>query len=272
MREEYVGALYGLVVFVHLHVEGFDFLRIVGKDDRLLEVLFNEVAFVFRSQVAAPVDRELKFVTILDGLFEYLYAFGIRESHEVDADNRTESFEETFVDHFVEEVEVVLAIVESPLYAELDEFLFEVHEVLFVVEADFRFDHPEFGQVARCVRVLGTESRSEGVDGSEACGSEFAFELSGNSQTRCLAEEVVVIFDLSVLVFLEVVEVFGSDLEHLSCAFTVAGCDERRVEIDEALLVEEGVDGVGHLVTDAEYGSEGVGTWAEVCDVAKELP
>ena len=38
----------GLAVFVLLHVEGLDLLRVVGQDDRLLEVFLDEVTLVLR--------------------------------------------------------------------------------------------------------------------------------------------------------------------------------------------------------------------------------
>ena len=50
----------GLPVVVAAHVEGFDLVRIVGDDHRLLEKLFGEVALVLALQVDAPVGRELE--------------------------------------------------------------------------------------------------------------------------------------------------------------------------------------------------------------------
>ena len=47
LREQYVCTLYSLTVCVLLHVECLDFLRIVNHYNRLLEVLFYQIAFVF---------------------------------------------------------------------------------------------------------------------------------------------------------------------------------------------------------------------------------
>ena len=58
----------------------------------------------------------------------------------------------------------------------------------------------------------------------------------------------------------------------LSGALTVRAGDERGVEVDEPLVMKELVDGEGHLVPDAEDGSEGVGAGSQVRRVAEELP
>ena len=129
--------------------------------------------------------------------------------------------------------------------------------------------------MARRVGVLGTEGGAEGVDGTEGRGSEFAFELSADGEAGLLAEEVVVVDDLAVLVLLQVVEVLGGHLEHVAGTLAVAGGDERRVEIEEAVLVEVGVDGHGHVVADAHDGTEGVGAQAHVgvlAHIFKGLP
>ena len=56
LGEEDVHTADGLAVVVELHVEALDFLRIVGDDDRALEVLFYKVALMFARQVGTPID------------------------------------------------------------------------------------------------------------------------------------------------------------------------------------------------------------------------
>ncbi len=60
-------------------------------------------------------------------------------------------------------------------------------------------------------------------------------------------------------------------MEHLAGTFAVAGGDKGRVEVEEAALVEEGVDGHGHVVAQAHDGAEGVGAQAQVAYLAQEL-
>ena len=86
-----------------------------------------------------------------------------------------------------------------------------------------------------------------------------------------LAEEVVVVDNLSLLVLLQVVEVLGRDLEHVAGTLAVRGRDERRIEVEEAVLVEIGVDGHGHVVADAHDGTERVGAQAHVGVLAHVL-
>ena len=93
----------GFVVFVDLHVEGFDFLRIVGHDNRFLEVLFYEIAFVLGSQVVTPFAGELELLAVLDGFLEDFDTFGIRKTDEVCVDNGFEALDEAFVHELVEE-------------------------------------------------------------------------------------------------------------------------------------------------------------------------
>ena len=79
-----------------------------------------------------------------------------------------------------------------------------------------------------------------------------------------LAKEIIVVDNLSFLVFLQVIEVLGGHLEHLSCSLTVAGCNERCVEIEIAMLMEIGVDGHGHVVTNAHDCTECIGAQTHV--------
>ena len=140
-----------------------------------------------------------------------------------------------------------------------------------VGEGHLGFYHPELGQVAGRVRVFGTEGGTEGVDGAQCRSCQLAFELTGYRQAGLLAEEVIVIDNRAILILLQVIEVLGGYLEHLSGAFTVGCRDDGGMEIVEALLMEEGVDGDGHVVTDAEDGSEGVGAGTQVGNLAQEL-
>ena len=77
LREEYVGALYGLSVLVDLHVERLDIPRIIGHYHRFAEVLLNQVALVLRAQIVAPVAREFELMTVLDSLLQNIDTFGV---------------------------------------------------------------------------------------------------------------------------------------------------------------------------------------------------
>ena len=140
LREEHVHGAHCLAVVVQLHVERLDFLRIVGQDHWLLEVLLYEVAFVLRSEVDTPIDRELK---LLAALFEDLDALCVGKAYEVIFDYEVESLDELLVEVLVEEFDVVLAVLEGIPDAVFDEFLGEVHVVFYLVEGHLGLDHPE---------------------------------------------------------------------------------------------------------------------------------
>jgi hypothetical protein len=144
--------------------------------------------------------------------------------------------------------------------------------VVQVGEGDFRFDHPELGQVARGVRVLGTEGRAEGVDLAQRQAIGLDVELAGHRQVGLLAEEVLVLKSIAPLsVRGHVREIERGDAEHLPGALAVAGGHDRRVDPEEAALVEEAVDGLGDAVAHARHRAEGVGARAQVRHFAQEL-
>ena len=184
--------------------------------------------------------------------------------YEVGVEHTLKSCDETLVYHLVEELQVVLAVLQCPAYAELYEVLLELHQSAEVEECHLRLHHPELSEVPWRVGVLGAERRAEGVDGSKRGGSELALELSRHGERGLLAEEVVGVVYLAVLGLLEVVEVLGSDLEHLARSLAVAGGDERRVEVEVAVLMEVCVYGHGHVVAYAHDCPEGVGAQTQV--------
>ena len=54
-----------LVVRVHLHIEGLDFLWIIGYEYRLFEHLFSQIALMLCLKVAAPGYLVVKLVIVL---------------------------------------------------------------------------------------------------------------------------------------------------------------------------------------------------------------
>ena len=175
-----------------------------------------------------------------------------------------QTLDQTFVHILVEELQIILAVVKSPANAILDEVLFYIHQIVFVDKGNLRLNHPELSQVSRRVAVLGAERRTEGVNLTQRHSAQLALQLSAYGECRLPAKEVVGVIYLPVIVLLEVVQVLGGYLEHLSGALAVRGGDERRVEIEVSVLVEVGVDSHGHVVTDAEHSAKRVRTRAQV--------
>ena len=69
----------------------------------------------------------------------------------------------------------------------------------------------------------------------------------------------------------DVVQVERGDLEHLAGPFAVAGRDDGRVDVEEALFLEEIVDRAADAVAHPGDGAEGVGPRPQVGDGAQEL-
>ena len=152
-----------------------------------------------------------------------------------------------------------------------DEVLGKVHIVVHIVESHFRLNHPELCEVARSVGVLGTESRSEGVDFTQGHCSQFSLQLTAHRETGPLAEEILRIVNCAFCSAWKFVQVQGCHLKHLACTLAIGSGDERGVEIDETLVVEIVVNGKCHSVTDSEHCSECIGPRTQVCNLPEIL-
>ena len=75
-----------------------------------------------------------------------------------------------------------------------------------------------------------------------------------------------------MFVLLQVVEVLGRHLEHISCTFAIARSNEWCVEIEVAVLVEVRVNRHRHIVTNAQDCTEGVCARTQVSYCAEVFP
>src|SRR3954469_13856199 len=174
---EHVHRAHRFAIVVDAHVKRFDGGGVVVNDKRFAEFFFGEIAFVLGLQVVAPLDWVLE---LFAGGSEDFDGFGIAESAERFVYDSFESFDDDFVDVFSEEFQILLAIGEDIAADALQEAFGERHVVVELEERGFGFDHPEFGEVPRRVRVLGAEGGTEGVDFAERGRVDFALELSGD--------------------------------------------------------------------------------------------
>ena len=111
--------------------------------------------------------------------------------------------------------------------------------------------------------LLRAEGGAKGVHLAERHCHSLGLQLAGNGQVDGLLEEVLGVIDGAVLVLGDIVEVESGDAEHLAGTLTVGSGQQRRVGVDEAVLLEELVDGVSGHAADAESGVEGVGAGAQ---------
>ena len=98
---------------------------------------------------------------------------------------------QALVDVLVEERHVVGALFEHRLRRELEKPFRQVGIVVQIGECDLGLDHPELGEMAGGVGVLGAERRAEGVDLGEREAVGLDVELARYGQERLAAEEVL---------------------------------------------------------------------------------
>ena len=127
-------------------------------------MLLRQKALVLRLQVGAPRHRELER---LARLRQDVHGFGVRQPDELAADDAFQRADGGRLDALDEELHVLGAAFQDVAEDALEERLGEVHVVVEFEEGHLRFDHPELGEVARGVGVLGPEGRAEGVDLAE---------------------------------------------------------------------------------------------------------
>jgi hypothetical protein len=143
--------------------------------------------------------------------------------------------------------------------------------VVEVGERDLRLDHPELGQVPRRVRVLGAERRAKCIHLAQREAVAFDVQLAGHGQVGFLAEEILVPVDGALVVARQVDHVERRHTEHLAGALGIARGDDRRVDPEEAALVEVAVDRLGDAVAHARDSTERVRARAQVRDLAQVL-
>ena len=133
-----------------------------------------------------------------------------------------------------------------------DEILGELHHVVQVGVGHLGLDHPELGEVAARLRLLGAERRAEAVDAAERHRVGFVVELPALRQIRRLIVEVL-------------------RLEQRRRALAGGRREDRRVGQDEAAAVEEVADRVDDLVADAQDRLLALGAEPEVAAVEQEV-
>ena len=222
-------------------------------------------------QVTTPVNREFKLVSFSNGLFQDLNTFGIRQTDKFRVYNLLQTFYQAFVHHLVQELQVIGTIVKRPFHTELNEFFFQIHQLGQISKGNFWLYHPELSQMARSIRVFCTESRTECINRSQCRCSKFTLQLTRNSQTGLLAEEVIVVNNGTILIFLQVIKVLGCHLEHLTSTLAIRRRNNRRVEVEETFLMEESMNSDSHIVANTKYGAKGIGTRTQVGNLTQEL-
>ena len=142
---------------------------------------------------------------------------------------------QALLDALVEEGEILRPLLQQRLEDELQQPFRQRRVVGEVGEGDLRLDHPELGEVAAGVGVLGAEGRPEGVDLAEREAVGLDVELARHGQERLAAEEILREVDLALRRARQVGEIERRDAEQRARALGVGRGDDRRVDPEEAV-------------------------------------
>ena len=135
--------------------------RVIGHHHRAAHVFLGQPALVLGLQVQAPFHRELEFLV---GLLQQGDGIAVVDALERRIDEGFQARDRIGLHALGDEGQVVATFVQHGAEHVLQKVLGQLRVGSQVVERDFRFDHPELGQVARGVAVFRTEGRAEGVD------------------------------------------------------------------------------------------------------------
>src|SRR5574344_1810940 len=151
-------------------------------------------------------------------------------------------------------------MIQNILHAELDAPLNDIHIIIQISDGDFRLDHPELTRVTRGVALRSPESRTESVDVLKGHRKGFDVELPRNGEARPPAIEIVDrIFGV------------GRHGEDLARSFGIVRGDFRRMDINETIVLEEGMNRHGQNRANPIKGIEGVGSRTEISLIAEIL-
>ena len=98
---------------------------------------------------------------------------------------------QAFLDAFVEEGHIVGPLLQHVIEGELQKSFGQIRVIGEVGEGDLRLDHPELGEVAARVRVLGAERRPECVDLGQGETVGLDVESARHREKGFAAEEIL---------------------------------------------------------------------------------
>ena len=164
-----------------------------------------------------------------------------------------------------------MPFLEQGLEGELQQRFRQRRIVREVGESDLRLDHPELGEVAAGVGVLGAEGRPERVDLGEREAVRLDIELPRHRQERLAAEEILREVHRALRRARQVGEIQRRYPEQRPRPFRVGRGDDRRIDPEEAVLVEEAVDRLRQRVTHPRRRRNHVRARPQMRHLAQEL-
>src|SRR5262249_26089410 len=107
-----------------------------------------------------------------------------------------------------------------------------------------------------------------GVDPAQRAGEDLRLKLAADGEVRRLAKEILRKVRPARR---QLGEIECRYLEHLARAFAVAGRDDRRLDIEKALLLKKVVNRLRNLIANTGDGPESVGARPQMGDGAQKL-
>ena len=95
-RNQTIHCCNGLIVRVQFHIEGLDFLRIIGNED-----LLGQITLMLGLKVTAPENLIVKFVIML---LELLDSIGISDAAEIGRSNMLQAVQKALINKLVKEL------------------------------------------------------------------------------------------------------------------------------------------------------------------------
>ncbi len=223
---------------VGLHVEGLHLRRVPGDRHGPVETV-REQRLVGRAEIAAPLEG-------LALLVEHLHRVVVRDARE----GLLHQFE--LRDVPVEPAQFGPAALEHARHHRDHQVLGQLDDIVELREGDLRLDHPELGEMAARLRLLGPERRAEAVDAAEGHGVGLVVELAALREVRRGVVEVL-------------------DREERRRALAGRRREYRRVGQDEATIVEERPHGGDDLGAHPEDGALALAANPEVPAIHEEI-
>ena len=139
-------------------------------------------------KVNAPLNRVVKFFA---AVFQKLDCLGICHMTELIVKNVVQPVDKSLVNKVIEERHFLRRIVKHVANYKFQHILRKAHIVIQVGKRNLRLNHPELCRVARCVRVFGSEGRTEGINIAKRHSERLALQLSAYRERGFSAEEVL---------------------------------------------------------------------------------
>ena len=159
--------------------------------------------------------------------------------------------------------------------AEFEIVFGQIHTVVDISESDFRLYHPELREMFLGVTDLCSESGTEGIYIGQSTTIVFNSQLSTDREISWFFKEFFFIVDLSFFFihryFIDILIENSGDLEHTASTFTVAGGDQRSVDIEEASGLIEGMGGHDETVSDSGHCAYQIGSRPQMRDLPQSL-